>query len=77
MLNYENIIETISAIVENEAIYKDGMVLEYTLPERHHEKMDEHLFYKVHDRDALFEHREVIEVEMAGVNIRIIKEKSE
>jgi hypothetical protein len=74
-MTYENIIETVSAIVENEAIYTDEMVLEYTLPAKHHEKMDEHLFYKVHDRNAIFEHRDVVEIEMAGINIRIVKEE--
>jgi len=73
-MKYENIIETVSAIVENEEIHKEGLILEYTLPIREHEKMDEHLFYKGNDRNAIFEHRDIILVEMAGINVRIVKE---
>lgn len=71
-MNYEELIETISEVVNNENIYKDGLVLLYELDEKNHIKMDEHLFYKSNP-DGIFEHREIIEVEIGGVVVRFIK----
>ena len=73
MMTYEQLIETFSEIIQNEKIHKDGIVLMYELDELNHQKMDEHLFYKVNDRDAEFEHREIIEVEIEGFEIHIVK----
>lgn len=73
MLTYEDLIETFSAIINNETIKKDGLLLFYELEEENHQKLDEHLFYKTHDREDLYEHRDVIEVDVEGFTIRIIK----
>lgn len=73
-MTYNELIKTISEIVNNEDIIKEGLILVYELPSEDHIKMDEHLFYKVNERDAKFEHREIIEVEMGGVIVNIIKE---
>lgn len=73
MLTYEDLIETFSAIINNEAIKKDGLLLFYELDEKNHQKLDEHLFYKTNDRNATYEHRDVIEVDVEGFTIRIIK----
>lgn len=71
-MNYEELIETISEVVNNKNIYKNGLVLLYELDEKNHIKMDEHLFYKSNP-DGKFEHREIIEVEIGGVVVRFIK----
>lgn len=73
MFTYEDLIDTFSAIVTNDKIKKDGLLLFYELEEENHKKLDEHLFYKSNDRDATFEHRDVIEVDIEGFTIRIIK----
>jgi hypothetical protein len=73
MLTYDDLLETFSLIINNEGIKKDGLLLFYELEEENHKKLDEHLFYKTNDRHALFEHRDIIEIDIEGFTIRIIK----
>ena len=75
-MNYEELIETISEVVNNKKIYKEGLVLLYELDESSHIKMDEHLFFKSNP-DGKFEHREIVEVEIGGAVIRFIKKNLE
>jgi hypothetical protein len=72
-MNYTELIDTISEIVNNENIYKDGLSLIYELDELNHKKMDEHLFYKANQNGLDFIHRDVIEVEIGGILIKFIK----
>ena len=53
-MNYENLIETVSLIVENEGIHKEGLTLTYTLNEKNHKQMNEELFYKSNTSDVQF-----------------------
>lgn len=71
-MTYQELIKSISEIVNNEDIIKEGMTLIYELDPENHEKMDEHLFYKVNDRTAKFEHHEIIELEIEGLMVNII-----
>ncbi len=72
-LNYKDLIQTVSEIVSNEKIYKDGLVLVYELEEKRHKQMDEHLFYKSNPSETKLKHREWIEVEIGGTLVRFIK----
>lgn len=72
-MNYEQLIQTISEIVDNDNIHKDGLILLYELDKVNHAKMDEHLFYKANPSNHKFTHRDVVEVEIGGVTIRFIK----
>lgn len=72
-MDYNDLIETFTEIINNETIHKEGLILFYELDEENHRKMDEHLFYKVNERDAKFEHRDIIEVEIEDFTIHIIK----
>ena len=72
-MTYQDLIATFTTIIENEDIHKDGLVMFYELDEENHKKMDEHLFYKVNERDVKFEHRDIVEVEIEGFTIRIVK----
>ena len=47
-MTYEKLIETISMIVDNENIFKEGLTLVYELDEKRHKQINEHLFAK-HD----------------------------
>lgn len=75
-MRYETLIETISAIINSEEIYKEGMTIIYELPEERHKQMDEHLFYKSNPPNARFEHRDVVELEVDGLTIKFVKEGS-
>ena len=72
-MKYEDLIATVSEIVENEKIYKGGLVLMYELDEKRHKDMDEHLFYKSNPSETKFTHRELIEVEIGGTLVRFVK----
>jgi hypothetical protein len=72
-MNYSELIETISEIVNNEKIQKIGLSLIYELDNDNHKKMDEHLFYKANPNSADFVHRDIIEVEIGGIIIKFIK----
>ena len=76
-MTYEIIIESISEIVNNDLIYKEGLVLEYKLKEDVHLKMDEHFFYKTNPiaKKNEFEHMDEFEVEIGGVLIRFIQDE--
>ena len=72
-MNYTELIDTISEIVNNEKIHKNGLILTYELSEENHKKMDEHLFYKSDSNGGNFTHRDIIEVEIGGITIKFFK----
>lgn len=84
MITYDTIIKTVSEIVNNELIYKEGLTLVYSLDERTHRKLNEHFYYKTkpegidpvkYDND--FEHTKEFEVNLGGIIIKFdINEKS-
>jgi len=75
-MDYNELIDTISEIVNNEKIYKEGLILTYELNEHNHKKMDEHLFYKSNPNGSNFEHKDIVEVEIGGILIKFLKKQS-
>lgn len=74
-MNYNQLIETISEIINNDNIYKSGLTILYELDELNHKKMDEHLFYKSNPETAKFIHNESVEVEIGGILVKFVKKK--
>jgi len=74
-MTYEQLIETVSIMVENEQIHKTGLSLTYTLNEKNYKGMNEFLFYKSHDINDEFIPSDNFEVEIGGILITFIKEK--
>lgn len=72
-MRYEEVIKTVSEIVNNDEIHKEGLSLVYELGEKSHREMDEHLYYKSNPDGNNFEHNEVIEVEIGGIMVKFIK----
>ena len=73
MITYEKIIDTVSGIVSNDLIYKEGLILEYTLDEDTHKKLEETIFMKSGGVDwDEFEHQEEFEIEIGGILIKFI-----
>ena len=72
-MNYEELIETISAIVENDKIHKNGMVIIYELDNKNHKQMNEQLFYKSNSPSTPFTQSDEFEVELGGIVVRFIK----
>lgn len=72
-MTYDDLIISLSQIVDNEEIYKKGLVIEYKLNAINHRKMDEHLFF-MGKNNGDFEHRDIIEIEISGILVRLIKD---
>jgi hypothetical protein len=76
-MRYEDLISTVTSIVNDETIYKEGLVLVYLLNERNHIQMNEELFYKSNPSTAQFEPTEEFEAEIGGILIKFIKKIEE
>jgi hypothetical protein len=76
-MNYEKLIETISAVINSDEIYKNDLTLLYELPSKLHKQMDEHLFYKANPNSTEFVHRDEIELEVGGIKVKFIKKNEE
>jgi hypothetical protein len=74
-MTYEQIIESVSIIVENENIYKEGLTLVYELEATNHRKMNEQLFYKSNPPSATFVSSDEFEIEFGGILVRLVKPK--
>ena len=72
-MTYEKLIRTVSEIVDNPDIEKNGLVLVYELPEPIHNKMNEELFYKL-KQGVIFVPADVFEIEIEGILIRFKKD---
>lgn len=72
-MTYEKIIQTISNIVDNDQIYKEGLTLVYELDEIKHRQLDEELCIKLTGGLVGFEHQEVFEIELGGILVKFIK----
>lgn len=76
-MSYEQLIETISLIVENEKIYKNGLTLVYELSEKKHKQMNEQLFYKSNPSSTPFVRTDTFEVELGGILVKFVKTNPE
>ena len=72
-MQYEDIISTLSEIVENDKIFKTGLTLVYALTPVNHRQMNEHLFYKSKPpKEAVFVPQDEFEVEIDGILIKFV-----
>lgn len=72
-MNYDTIIKTISDIIANDNIYKEGLILIYELDDKIHKQLDEELFIKLNGNLINFEHQDVFEIELGGIIVKFIK----
>lgn len=72
-MNYEQLIETISLIVENQKIQKVGLTLVYELNEANHKQMNEILFHKSNPYSTDFIPSDEFEVTIGGILVKFIK----
>lgn len=71
-MNYEKLIETVSEIIDNPKINKDGLVLTYELPSIIHAKMNEDLFRRSNPI-GIFNPADTFEVEVEGILVKFTK----
>lgn len=73
-MKYNNVIETISSIIENDKIYKKNLTLVYKLTPEEHIDMNEYLFFlNEENKGKEFISVDEYEVEMGGILIKFIK----
>lgn len=75
-MTYEQLIETVSLIVENEKIVKSGLSLTYELNEEAHRKLDEVIFIKLNPWATSFTHLDEFEVNIGGILVKFVKTKT-
>ena len=74
-MKYKDLIETLSEIINNEKILKQGLTLTYVLNRENHRRMNEELFYKSNPIETPVPHSDEIEVEISGITVKFIPEK--
>lgn len=62
-------------MVNNKGIIKDGLTIQYVIPSLNHTKLDEELYYRHNPNGTDFEHQEVIEIEIGGINVTVTQEE--
>lgn len=72
-MKYEELIETISEIYNNEAIKKDGLVLVYYLDDKKYKTTLEEFFYKINPPSEPCVYTDEFEVELGGLLVRFMK----
>jgi hypothetical protein len=73
-MKYEDIIKTVSEIIENEAILKENLTLEYRLNEEQHRLLNEDLWKRSNPITMNFIYNsEPFEVEVDGIVVRFVK----
>jgi hypothetical protein len=72
-MNYEQLIKTVSEIVNNPEINKTGLSLTYELPSDVHQNMNMEIFYTMNSMNVIFEPTDIFEVEIGGILIKFLK----
>lgn len=72
-MTYEQLIETVSLIVENEKIQKNGLTLTYELDEKSHNDINHALFLKSNPYSTKFEPSDEFEVMLGGILVKFKK----
>jgi hypothetical protein len=75
-MNYDKLIETISELLENEKIEKNGLTLTYNLNPKAHIAMNLELLHKTQGMNTEFKPVDEFEVEIGGILIKFIKKIS-
>jgi len=76
-MTYEQLIDSVTSILNDETIYKNGLTLTYELIPKNHKAMNELLFYKsnpITDNPILTDE---FEVDFDGIIVKFIKKEEE
>lgn len=71
-MKYDEIIATVSEIVNNPNIITKGLTLIYELDNIIHRQVDEELYIRMNGNLNGFEHQNIIEIEVEGVLVKFI-----
>lgn len=73
-MNYENLITTLSEVITNENVYKQGLKLVYELEEQEHIDLERYVF-NLRNSNEEFKPANIFEIESDGIKIQLIKKK--
>jgi hypothetical protein len=72
-MTYQDLIRSVSEIVNNDNIYKNGLILTYELEPELYQKINNDLFIRIDHIINNFEPSDEFEVEIGGILIKFIK----
>ncbi len=72
-MSYDELIETISIMVEESKINKIGLTMTYSLDEANHRTINEILFYKSNPTTDTFIASDEFEVVLGGILVKFVK----
>ena len=73
-MTYDKLIETVSEIYNNDNILKEGLVVEYNLPEPEYKAIEEYFYYKYNNAPLTqIVHIPQFEVEIGGILVRFTR----
>ena len=74
ILKYEDIIRSVSEIVNNELIFKENLAITYKVSNDNLKRLNEHIFYKYNPSDVVCPQKDMMEIEVGGVTVILISE---
>jgi hypothetical protein len=74
-MTYEKLIETISAIIQEPNVYKNGLTLTYTLTSQEHMTLNEELYRQTNQYAKTFIPNDEFDVEIDGILVKFVKLK--
>jgi len=72
-MKYEDIITTVTSIVNDETIYKKGLTLTYELDEQDHINLNEEVFHLFNPMTVPFIPEEEFEIAVGGIIIKLVR----
>jgi hypothetical protein len=73
----DELIETVTEMVINEKVKKNGLTLYYTLDEQTHYNLNKEIFYKNNPQYLQFDPTDEFEVVIYGILVKVSKVKEE
>ena len=72
-MKYEDIITTVTSIVNDETIYKKGLILTYELDEKEHIDLNEEVFHLFNPMTVPVIPEEEFEIAIGGIVVKLIR----
>jgi hypothetical protein len=72
-MDYKELIKTVSEIVNNSEINKDGLFLTYELSKEVHQEIHLEILYEMNSMNEKYEPVDIFEVVIGGILIKFIK----
>jgi hypothetical protein len=72
-MKYEDLITTVTSIVNDETIYKTGLTLTYELSEADHINLNEEIFHMFNPMTVEFIPNDEFEIAIGGIIVKLIK----